>query len=243
MTGRVDIQALQRFYAAPLGAAAARMIERRLKALWPHAGGLDVLGIGYATSFLERLRADARRTVALMPAAQGACRWPDAGNTLAALGDESRLPFADAVFDRVLVVHGLEEAESPRAFLREIWRVTAPEGRLVVVAANRLGLWSHTDATPFGHGRPYTKGQLGSLLADCLFQPCASARALYLAPARWMAGMATPAERVGELLFPAFGGLVLMEAVKRLYAEPNAGAKQEAAPAVQPAGALPAAPA
>ena len=64
---RVDILALQRFYASPLGEAARRAGERRLISLWPNADGLDVLGIGYASPYLARFRGQARRVVAMMP--------------------------------------------------------------------------------------------------------------------------------------------------------------------------------
>jgi hypothetical protein len=53
---RVDVLALQRFYASPLGAAARRAISRRLQALWPHADGLDMLGLGYASPYLNPYR-------------------------------------------------------------------------------------------------------------------------------------------------------------------------------------------
>lgn len=217
---RVDVLALQRFYASPLGAAAQRAIARRLQALWPSGEGLDVLGLGYATPFLEGFRPKARRAIALMPAAQGAEHWPAEGTSLAVLSEETRLPFMDAVFDRVLMVHALEEAVAAHAMLRDVWRVMAPEGRLVVVVANRWSLWAQSDATPFGHGRPYSRSQLSALLTDAMFEPVVSARALYAPPSGWRPFVAAgdAFERVGELLWPAQGGLLLMEAVKRLYA-------------------------
>lgn len=218
---RVDVLALQRFYASPLGDAARRMAARRLEAIWPHADGLDMLGLGYATPYLEKYRIGARRTVALMPAEQGAEHWPAGAPSLTALSEEARLPFIDSVFDRVLLAHALEEVESVRPLLREIWRVMAPEGRLVVIAANRWSLWAQSDRTPFGHGRPYSRAQLALLLVDSMFEPVASARALYAPPMAWtpFVRAADAFERVGEVLWPAQGGLVLMEAVKRLYAE------------------------
>jgi len=218
---RVDVLALQRFYASPLGEAARAMAGRRLEALWPHADGLDVLGIGYATPYLERLRPGARRVAMMMPVAQGAEPWPSRTGGLTVLADETRLPFMDSLFDRVLVIHALEEADAVRPLLREIWRVMAPEGRLVVVAANRWSLWAQSDSTPFGHGRPFSRRQLSALLAEAMFEPIASARALYAPPVAWppMTRAADAFERVGETIWPALGGLVLMEAAKRLYAE------------------------
>lgn len=216
---RVDVLALQRFYASPLGEVVRRAASRRLAALWPYTEGLDVLGLGYPTPYLERFRAGARRTVTMMPAAQGAEPWP-ADRVLTTLAEDTRLPFMDAVFDRVLLVHALEECEAAHTMLREVWRVMAPEGRLVVIAANRWSWWAQSGATPFGHGRPYSRTQLAALLSDSVFEPVVSARALYAPPSTWspFVRAADAFESVGEKLWPAQGGLVLMEAVKRLYA-------------------------
>ncbi len=215
---RVDVLALQRFYASPLGETARRAAARRLGTLWQNVEGLDVLGIGYPIPYFARVRQSARRAVVMMPAAQGVEPWPGEGPVLSTLSDETRLPFMDALFDRVLIVHALEEAEAAHAMLREVWRVMAPEGRLVVIAANRWSLWAQSGATPLGHGRPYSRTQLSSLLSDAMFEPVVSARALYAPPWSAFARAAEAFERVGEVIWPAQGGLLLMEAVKRLYA-------------------------
>ena len=86
--------------------------------------------------------------------------WPHREPNRAALSAERSLPFPNALFDRVLVIHGLEESEAPAALLAEARRVLAPSGRLIAAVASRHGLWSRADATPFGHGRPFTRTQL-----------------------------------------------------------------------------------
>ena len=102
-------------------------------------------------------------------------------------------PFPDALFDRLIVFHGLEEAESPQRLLREFWRVAAPEARILIIVAHRRGLWARAESTPFGHGRPYTRSQLYRLLEEAMFLPTASARALYAPPIGW--GLITSAGR------------------------------------------------
>ncbi|NJR20226.1 MAG: class I SAM-dependent methyltransferase [Hyphomonadaceae bacterium] len=134
------------------------------------------------------------------------------------------------MFDRILCVHALEEAENPRALLRELWRVLAPEGRLMVCVANRSGMWSRAENTPFGQGRPYSRSQLSNLLSDAMFQPIAWSRALYAPPLSWKlaTGGATETwESVGEKGWAPLGGLLLVDAVKRLYADslPGGGRK------------------
>jgi SAM-dependent methyltransferase len=221
---RVDVLDLGRFYASPLGHVAQDMIGRRLSAIWPSTPGMDVLGFGYTTPWLERFRRDSRRVISAMPATQGVERWPSEAPALSALVDETRMPFTEALFDRVLVVHALEETEAARPLLRELWRILAPEGRLCVVVAARAGMWSQRDALPFGAGRPWSRGQLTRLLVDCMFEPTARARALYCPPYRFFAPGADGFEAVGEKLWPQFGGVVMVEAVKRLYAQtPRSG--------------------
>ena len=43
-------------------------------------------------------------------------------------------------------------------------------------SSQRLGLWSDAENTPFGHGRPYTRGQLEQLVREADFEPIARAR-------------------------------------------------------------------
>jgi len=221
---RVDAAALSAFYASPLGEAARAMLARRVSAIWQNVTGLDMLGFGYAAPLAQPWLGAARRVALAAPAGQGALAWPHTGGGLSILCEERRLPFMDAVFDRALLAHALEEGEDPRALLREIWRVMAPEGRIIVIAPNRLSLWAISEATPFGHGRPFSRRQLAQLLRDCLFEPTASARAVYAPPIAFapLAKVAVGLVAVGERLWPAMGGLILMEAVKRLEARPGA---------------------
>lgn len=225
---RSDAVEIDRFYRTRRGEAARTMAQRRLSALWPQARGLDMLGYGFATPYLETYRDDARRTVAFMPAAQGAIAWPDrhGQKNATCLGEEIRLPFAEAMFDRIILAHALEEADSIQRLLRELWRVLSPEGRLVIIAAHRSGAWARVDATPFGHGRPFSRGQLARALRDALFEPSAWARALYAPPWNWLCGPRTANgfEALGEKLWPGFGGLILVEAVKHVGAVRPRGA-------------------
>ena len=214
---RRDVLEFRRYYATPLGAAARQMIGRKAQEAWGDVAGLDILGLGYVTPFLDGF-GRARRVVAAMPAAQGVEVWPADGRNRAALMDEASLAFPNAMFDRILVVHGLEESDDPLALLREVWRVLAPSGRVILAAASRLGLWSDAEQTPFGHGRPFTRGQLEQLVREAELEPIAWSRALYAPPLAWTAGWAEGFEQVGARLWPQFSGMILLEAVKRTFA-------------------------
>lgn len=234
---RRDVLELREFYATPLGRAAREMVGRKVLETWDDAQGLDLLGLGYAIPFLGGARAAARRVVAAMPAQQGVEIWPADAANLACLTDEDSLPFPNAFFDRILAVHALEESPDPLALMREVWRVLAPSGRVIVVTAARNGLWANAEKTPFGHGRPYTRSQLADLLREAELEPTGWTRALYVPPVPWMSGWAEAFEQAGSRLWPRFAGLVLTEAVKQTFAvkaKPARARARVARPALAP---------
>jgi SAM-dependent methyltransferase len=217
-----DVVDLRDFYATGLGRVARRMIARRIRQLWPDLRGLNVLGLGYVTPFLGVFRGEAERVIAIMPAAQGVIHWPPGEPGLTALGDHTGLPLPDNSIDRALIVHALECAERTRPMMREVWRVLADGGRLLVVVPNRRGLWARFERTPFGHGRPYSPGQLSRSLRDAMFTPYQSSTALYVPPvgSRMILSSAAAWEEVGQRWFTTFAGVVMFEATKQIYAAP-----------------------
>jgi SAM-dependent methyltransferase len=219
-----DVVDLRDFYLTGLGQVARRMIRRAIRRIWPDLRGMRLLGIGYATPFLSVISAETERTVALMPASQGVLGWSPDGRNLVTLADEGELPFADYSIDRVLLVHGLETSEPAGPMMKEIWRVLAGGGRLLIVVPNRRGIWARLDRTPFGSGRPYTMSQLSHLLREELFTPVGTDAALFVPPARKRVILrSAPAwERAGKRWFPRFAGVVLIEATKQIYAKPTA---------------------
>ena len=219
-----DVVDLRDFYLTGLGQVARRMIRRAIRRVWPDLRGMRLLGLGYATPFLSAIAPDTERTVGLMPATLGVLGWPAEAPNLVALADEGELPFADFSIDRVLLVHAIETSEEVRPLLKEVWRVMAGGGRLLIVAPNRRGIWARRDLTPFGSGRPYSVPQLSQLLRDEMFTPVATDSALFIPPARRRVILRSAAawERIGRRWFPTFAGVVLVEATKQIYAKPMA---------------------
>ena len=215
----IDVIDLRNFYSQRLGIVARRLINRGIHARWPDAQGQRVLGLGYPTPYLGLFREDSERCIAFMPAAQGVLKWPTARPTLATLVDEFSLPLPDAAVDRILLVHALEMSDDPEGLLREVWRVLAPSGRMMVVIPNRRGVWTRTDNTPFGHGRPYSRSQITQLLRQTWFTPASWGEALFMPPVAggWFLRSAMAWERVGAALSLPFAGVHIVEATKQVY--------------------------
>jgi SAM-dependent methyltransferase len=215
----LDVAELREFYGARLGMVARRLIGARLKEHWPSLAAQSLLGIGYATPYLRTLGEGAERVMAFMPATQGVTAWPREGPNATALVVGDDLPLNDASVDRVLLIHCLETVAEERDQLREIWRVLSPGGRLIIVVPNRQGIWAHVEATPFGTGRPFGRTQLTALLRQGLFTPIGWSEALAAPPFRRRSWLRTGEawERVGRRLWPAFAGVLIVEAEKQMY--------------------------
>jgi len=209
------------FYATARGQTASAVLRDRLAAFWPDLAGMAVLGLGFAEPFLTLWRDQAYRCVAALPV-----ELAPATTRQACLIEEDRLPFPDLSFDRILLVHGVDAAADARRLLREVWRVLKDDGRILVVAPNRLGLWAHVESTPFGHGHPYSQPQMARLLAHAMFRPERRDAALFIPPVNWeflLRGWPVW-EQLGHAVAPNLAGVTLIEAIKDVYAALPSGA-------------------
>ncbi len=215
----VDAHDLSQFYEEPIGQVARRLIGRRLRIIWPDLHGLRVLGYGFPAPYLRPFLSEADRVVGFVPAEQDIAPWPEA-RSLVSLGEEDALPFPDAFFDRIVIVHGLETAEALQPLMRQVWRVLAPHGRVLLVVPNRASLWAQVERSPFARGRPFNRSQLDRLLRESMFVPEQWDTALYIPPLRLkrVTRAVLAWERLGRRLWPRLAGVHVVEATKSLYA-------------------------
>lgn len=196
--------------------------------MWPDLHGYSLLGFGYPTPFLGMFAGEAARTVALMPSQQGVWAWPADGPSAVALTEEDHLPLQDLSVDRILLVHALEASEALRNMLREVWRVMADDGRLIVVVPSRRGIWARLERTPFGHGRPFTESQVRRTLQEAMFTPDKVENALFVPPLRshWLLKAAPAVERIGRRWLTPLAGVMIAEARKDVLAGLPLGAAE-----------------
>lgn len=226
----LDVHDLRNFYyRSALGRAAQKVVRDELAALWPEVKGLTVAGFGFAVPLLRPFLAEARRVVALMPGPQGVMPWPTGAPNVAILSEETLWPLPTGFVDRLVLLHGLEMSEHPAALLEECWRVLGPGGRAVFVVPNRAGLWARADATPFGHGRPYSLGQVEALLRRHRFVTERAMSTLYQPPSthRFWRRVGGVLEGAGRHL-PVFaaGGVLVVEATKQMAARVGPGLRE-----------------
>jgi len=222
----LDVLDLRNFYyRTALGRVAQRAIRDQVVAMWPPMVGQTVVGFGFAVPLLRPYLDQSRRVIALMPGPQGVMPWPAGEPNICALCDDDAWPLATGFVDRLLVMHGLETSENSAAVLEECYRVLGPGGRVLFIVPNRIGLWSRRDGTPFGHGRPYSNGQLEAELKAHGFSPEHSQTALFGPPSQGRFWLRTSAlwEWMGRRAPWLAGGVLMVEASKQVYAPTRGG--------------------
>lgn len=216
----LDAKDLRNFYyRSTLGRAAQASIRGQLVRMWPEAQGQTVVGFGFAVPLLRPYLKEARRVVGLMPGPQGVMQWPAGQPNVAVLCEETIWPLETGHVDRLVVLHGLETSEQPGPLLKECWRVLGPGGRAIFVVPNRAGLWSRSDRTPFGFGRPYTLTQLENQLRTHEFTVESHAAALHLPPSHkrfWLKSGGLFEKTGRQLPTVMAGGVFMVEVSKRV---------------------------
>ncbi len=223
----LDVLDLRNFYyRTQLGSVAQKAIRDQVVSLWRPDKGQTVVGFGFAAPLLRPYLEPSRRVIGLMPAPQGVMPWPAGMPNVSVLTEETRWPIETGHVDRLVLLHGLETSEQPTALLEECWRVLGPGGRALFIVPNRSGLWSRSDKTPFGYGRPYSMSQLDAQLRRHNFVAERQLSALYAPPSsrRFWLRTAPAWERFGHRASAVMaGGVHMLEVSKQVHAPQRPG--------------------
>ena len=178
----MNLASLNVFYHSRIGKSARHIIGMHVRKLVGAQKGLTILGAGYVNPYLRRFFLNSDTIVSITPPYVGATRWPRLADNHCVCADEDHFPLQNNSIDVAILIHALEFAESPWAMLAEVNRVLPEGGRVLVVVANRGGMWAKKSSVAFGQGLPYTKGQLHTLMTSAGFVRIGIKYALFFPP-------------------------------------------------------------
>ncbi len=232
------------YYRSALGRSVQSRLQEACRNIWPDVQDEILIGYGFASPLLRPFLKEASHVVNLMPADQGVMAWPPGGRNMSALCLESAWPLGASSADKLIALHAVESANNVSALLNEFWRVLAPEGRAIIIFANRMGIWSNNENTPFGQGRPFAVTQFEALLSQHQFEIIRREGALYGSPWRSALGLniSNRMEKLGgRFRGRILAGVWLLEVAKSSPGKAIRVQKREpifATPELRPAGAL-----
>lgn len=209
----------------PTGAYVRAWEQERLDVLTADIFGFNALQMGLPQ--IDALRASRmphRWTSAMAMPGESDSEASERALTL--VHDYCDLPFASQSLDLVVLPHVLEFSSEPHQILREVARVLIPEGQVIICGFNPASLWgmrqrlarlSGTHFLPpagefISVGRMKDWLKLLSMESNrghfgCYMPPCASQRGY-----RRYAFM----EKAGDRWWPSFGGVYVLQAIKRI---------------------------
>lgn len=214
-----DVDQLIAFYKSPLGAVARERLRDAIQLLVGDIDNQRLLGLGFATPYMRKYLEQTERYFAFMPARQGASSWPREGPSHTVLCDPLEMPLTDSSMDTIILVHCLEHVEDDEELMRELWRIAAPNARIIIAFPRRHGFWAGVHTTPFGYGQAYSRSQIENLLKRFSFTPDGWQDCLHLPPFHYdrMLRSASMLEKGTKLFGPTFAGLSVVSARKELF--------------------------
>lgn len=213
-----SIKTLGAFYHSALGDAARTVIKKKISLfLNENLHHHTILGIGYAHPFLSDKIIENNVVLSFMPDSIGACVWPDIQNGKVAMVHDWMLPLANQSVDYICIVHALEFVQQTESFFHELWRVLKRDGKIILIAPNRRGIWSRFEHTPFGFGRPYTMTQAQEILSHYGFVTTHKERFLAFPPIDHPSLLkgAPFFEKIAPFFLKNFSGLIGLVAEKK----------------------------
>ena len=188
-----------------------------------YADSLVRLAIGYPFC----IRGLGPVSAILMPSESGALSWPDREGVRVACIDQANWPVESEFADRLFICHALEHSGDAQAFLAEAHRVLTGGGRIIITVPHRRGLWARSERSPFGQGTPFSRRQLYRLLEQTGFEPVRCRYSLFLPPfvQSFPKSLQHRIDMVGRYLWGVLGGVLMVEAVKIVYAPTTSQAK------------------
>ncbi len=211
-------EAIAGWYAQSSGALLFEAEQRELEGLLGGCFGYYLVQIGALGTPTEPLGLGSQRSRVLLGPVP-----PTHDGVIPLCSELQRLPIASDSVDLVLLPHTLDFFGDPHRILREVERILIPEGRVIVYGFNPWSLWGVARLFRAGRGVPWC----GRFLAprrveDWLgllgFDVESSETLMFRPPfhSRWINRGLHRLEGAGQRLWSRFGGVYMIQAVKRV---------------------------
>lgn len=213
--------ALRRWFAGSPGRFLVSQELACVEQLLPGLFGYYLVQVGDIGSFTNSLTLSPSRTHVLVDAyAAGA------SPVARILAEPQRLPLATDTIDAVLLPHTLDFSTDPHQVLREAERILIPEGRVIILGFNPWSLWGiwrivrrfkSTVSIPWC-GRFLTLRRVQDWLTLLGFDLEVIRYLMFSPPLKGPGIMSRLGfmETAGRRWWPVFGGVYLIQAVKRV---------------------------
>ena len=210
-----EIAYLDDFYHSAAGHRVAYFLRRIIQPALHLEAKIDRLGFGYPFMCLP-----SAVPPVLIPREMGALAHGGSDGVMSASVASDAWPIATESLNQIIMCHGLEYCFDGEACLSEANRVLVSAGELLLMVPNRASLWVRDDSTPLGHGRPFSKGQIGKWLSKTGFHIIDVRRGLFVPPRLLHLPMklADFTDRCGHYGWGLFGGMIIIRASKLRYA-------------------------
>ncbi len=216
-----DSDSLRRWFAADPGRLLVSQELACVERLLPGLFGYYLVQVGGMASLTDSLRLSPIRTHVLVDAlAEGD------SPVVRILAEPPRLPLATDAIDAVLLPHTLDFSSDPHQVLREAERILIPEGRVIILGFNPWSLWGawrivrrfgSRDGVPWC-GRFLSLGRVQDWLTLLGFELEVTEHLMFSPPLKSHGVMSRLGflESTGQRWWPMFGGVYVIQAVKRV---------------------------
>ncbi|MDG1127068.1 MAG: methyltransferase domain-containing protein [Hellea sp.] len=219
---RPTLKKLDVFYRSPSSTLLIDILSRKINSRWPELSGQDVLGYGFCEKYLSFYKKTANRIILTLPEKNLTKIEYDDMHGTSCITENLSLPFSDSRFDKILCIHGTGDSSNFDLLLQEFWRVLKPEGQIIIISSSRSGGWIK-NMGPFSEEKSFSRKKFKKSIIKSGFQITFFTGCIYFPYRKVSRKNRLPYlfEKICENIFPYFSRLVLVEAIKRLYAEPH----------------------
>ncbi len=145
-------KALKVWFETPLGQAFCAREQQVIESLAVHAFGHYSVHLGPGKQFLSKMLGNFQCSLSLQP---DMCLYDLDTCWRRVIFHPDQLPLANGSTDLVVIHHGLDISHNPHQLLREVARIIAPGGRVIIAGFNPLSSWGLWRLLRFKMGVPW----------------------------------------------------------------------------------------